>query len=188
MTVLPALMVSSLLALGQAVNPPPEVQNPNPGLRPMQGQRGRGLKQPTPGPNAPIQELQGIFDAFALVQAQRVLQLDDEQYGRFFPKMSRVYQLRRQHGQFRMRVVNEIRRLYGPERGTDAALADAVQRLDDLEAKFGADMRAARLAVDQVLTPRQRAGLRFFEEDMERQKIDFITRSRQGGGHQQALQ
>ena len=44
MTVVPTLMVSSLLAFGQAVNPPPEVQNPNPNLRPVQqqGQRGRG--------------------------------------------------------------------------------------------------------------------------------------------------
>ena len=143
------------------------------------------MNQPNPGPNAPVRELQEVFDAFALVQAQRILQLDDDQYGRFFPKMSRVYQLRRQHGQFRMRAVNEIRRLYGPDRGSDAALADAVQRLEELEMKFGAEMRAARLAVDQVLTPRQRAGLRFFEEDMERQKIEFITRSRQGGAARQ---
>jgi len=163
-------MLSSLLALGQAVGDLGPIQ---------QGQRGRGLNQPNQGPNAPIQELQEVFDAFALVQAQRVLQLDDEQYGQFFPRMSRVYQLRRQHGQFRMRLVNEIRRLYGPQQGTDAVLADAVQRLDALEAKFGAGMRAARQAVDEVLTVRQRAGLRFFEEDMERQKIDFITRSRQ---------
>lgn len=188
MTVLPTLMVSSLLALGQAVNPP-VAQNPNPDLRPVQqGQRGRGLNQ-NPGPNAPIQELQEVFDAFALVQAQRILQLDDEQYGRFFPKMSRVYQLRRGHGQARMRLVNEIRRLYaGPQRGTDAQLADAVGRLDELEGRFVTDMRTLRLAVDEVLTPRQRAGLRFFEEDMERQKIDFITRSRQGGGLSPALQ
>ncbi len=185
MTVLSTLMLSSLLAVGQAINPPPEqIPNPKPDLGPMQqgGMRGR-LNQPNQGSNAPIQELQEVFDAFALVQAQRILQLDDEQYGRFFPKMSRVYQLRRGHGQARMRLVNEIRRLYaGPQRGTDAQLADAVGRLDELEGRFVTDMRALRLAVDEVLTPRQRAGLRFFEEDMERQKIDFITRSRQGGG------
>lgn len=191
MSVLSILMLSSLLAVGQAISPPPEqVPNPQSNLGPMQqgqqGQRGRGLNQPNQGPNAPMQELQEVFDAFALVQAQRILQLDDEQYGRFFPKMSRVYQLRRTHGQARMRLVNEIRRLYaGPQRGTDAQLAEAVARLDALEAQFGNDMRALRLAVDEVMTPRQRAGLRFFEEDMERQKVDFITKSRQGGAARQ---
>lgn len=188
MSVLSTLMLSSLLAVGQAISPPPEqVPNPKPDLGPMQqGQRGRGLNQPNQGANAPMQELQEVFDAFALVQAQRILQLDDEQYGRFFPKMSRVYQLRRTHGQARMRLVNEIRRLYaGPQRGTDVQLAEAVARLDALEAQFGNDMRALRLAVDEVMTPRQRAGLRFFEEDMERQKVDFITRSRQGGAARQ---
>ena len=153
-------------------------------MRPLQGQRGLGPNQPNQRANAPIQELQEIFDAFALVQAQKTLKLDDEQYGRFFPRMSRVYQLRRQHGQLRVRLINEIRRLYGPGRGSDAALADAVQRLDALETRFLPDMRAARQAVDEVLTPRQRAGLRFFEEEMERRKIDFITQARQGGGLQ----
>lgn len=194
MSVLSILMLSSLLAVGQAIGPPPEQSaNPKPDLGPMQqdqqdqqGQRGRGPNQPNQGPNAPMQQLQEVFDAFALVQAQRILQLDDEQYGRFFPKMSRVYQLRRTHGQARMRLVNEIRRLYaGPQRGTDAQLAEAVARLDALEAQFGNDMRALRLAVDEVMTPRQRAGLRFFEEDMERQKVDFITKSRQGGAARQ---
>lgn len=192
MSVLSTLMLSSLLAVGQAIASPPEqVPNPKPDLGPMpqeqqQGQPGRGLNQPNQGPNAPMRELQEVFDAFALVQAQRILQLDDEQYGRFFPKMSRVYQLRRTHGQARMRLVNEIRRLYaGPQRGTDAQLAEAVARLDALETQFGNEMRALRLAVDEVMTPRQRAGLRFFEEDMERQKVDFITRSRQGGAARQ---
>jgi hypothetical protein len=184
MTVLQTLLISSLVAFGQVMNPPPDPANPTVGRGQIQpgGQRGR-MNQPNPGPNVPIQELQEIFDAFALVQAQRILQLDDEQFGRFFPKMSRVYQLRRGHGQARMRLVNEIRRLFnGPQRGTDAALADAVARLDALEARFETDMRLLRQGVDEVLTPRQRAGLRFFEEDMERRKVDYMTQARQGGG------
>lgn len=143
------------------------------------GRAGRG-NLPAGGNN--VQEMQEYFDAFALVQAQRVLRLDDEAYGRFFPKMSRVYQLRRAHGAQRMRVLNEIRRLYNGNAADDAALVAAVNRLDDMDAKFGVEMREARQAVDEVLTTRQRAGLRFFEEDMERQKIDFLTRARQGGG------
>jgi hypothetical protein len=188
MTLMCSLLLTSALAFGQNVgfqdppqNPPPnpKQQNPNqPG-----GNRGRGQANlPAVGPNVPIQELQEYFDTFALMQAQRFLQLDDDQYARFFPRMNRVYQLRRQHGVQRGRLLNEIRRLWGPQRVTEQApFADVLKRLDDLEAKFVADMRAARLALDEVLDVRQRAGLRFFEEDMERQKVDWMTRSRQGG-------
>jgi Spy/CpxP family protein refolding chaperone len=130
----------------------------------------------------PVQQLQAMFDAFALVQAQRVLQLSDEQYQQFFPRMNRLQDLRRQHAQQRGRMVNELRRMWGPQGADDQALAATMGRLDDLETKFRDETRAARTAIDEVLTMRQRAAFRFFEEDMERQKLDFLTRARQGGG------
>ena len=43
----------------------------------QQPQRGRGAGLPAPAQGAPIQELQEMFDAFALVQAQRIMQLND---------------------------------------------------------------------------------------------------------------
>lgn len=155
-------------------------QNP----RLPQNQRGgrQPIGPPNPGPGVPIQQLQTMFDAYTLVQAQKVLQLTDEQYQQFFMRMNRFQDLRRLHTQQRLRLVNELRRMSGPQGADDAALAATMKQLEDVDAKFGQDMRAARAAIDEVLTVRQRAAFRFFEEDMERQKIDFITRSRQGGG------
>lgn len=146
-------------------------------------QRGRGQGLPAARPGMPIQQMQSMFDAYALVQAQRVLQLNDEQYQRFFTRMNRLQDVRRQHTQQRTRLLNELRRKWRPQ-GPEAELIALTRELDDLETTFGNDVRAARLAIDEVLTVRQKAAFRFFEEDMERQKVEFITRSRQGARSQ----
>lgn len=147
----------------------------------QQQQRGRGQGLPAPGPGAPIQELQEMFDAFALVQAQRIMQLNDEQYSRFFTRMKRVQDVRRQHQRQRVRLVNELRRGYGPERADEQVLAERVRVLDELDARFDQELRTAKAAVDEVLSVRQRAAFRFFEQDMEVQKVDYLTRARQPG-------
>ena len=145
-----------------AQEPPPpgqQVNRPN-----AQGQRGRGQGLPAPGPNMTLQDMQSMFDAYALVQAQRVLQLNDEQYQRFF---------------MRMNTLQDLRRLWRDQAG-EADLAGRLRAIDDLDLKFEGALRTARQAIDEALTVRQRAGFRFFEEDMERQKIDFLTRARAG--------
>ena len=141
------------------------------------GQRGRG-QPPVARPGMPVQQLQTMFDAYALVQAQRALQLTDEQYQRFFMRMNRLQDIRRKHTQQRTRLLNELRRKWRPE-ADEGELVALTKQLDDLEATYDNERRSARRAIDEVLTPRQGAFFRFFEEDMERQKIDFITRSRQ---------
>jgi len=149
----------------------------------QQVQRGRGQGGlPNPPSGVSVQELQEMFDAFALVQAQRVLRLSDEQYQRFFVRMNRLQDVRRQHTRQRMRLINELRRMAGPQ-GTadDATISASLAELGGLDEKFAQSLRAARAAIDEVLTVRQRAAFRFFEEDMERQKIEFMTRARQPG-------
>lgn len=146
--------------------------------------QGRGRAQnapPNPPPGVGLQELQEMFDAFVLVQAQRVLQLPDEQYQRFFMRMNRLQDVRRQHTRQRMRMINELRRSFSATGTDDAALTASMKALDDLQGKFEQDVRAARAAIDETLTVRQRARFRFFEEEMERQKIEFLTRARQAG-------
>ena len=174
------LAIVLMLAMAGVPLEPPQGANPQ---RPNQ-QRGRGGELPNPGPGLPIQQLQAMFDAYALVQAQRVLQLTDEQYQQFFPRMNRLQDARRAQIQQRNRLLNELRRLFGPAGGDEAAIGAALKRYEDAEVKAAQDVAAARQAVDEGLTIRQRAAFRFFEEDMERQKIDFITRARQGQGRQ----
>ncbi len=175
--------VVSLIALAPAwpaaaQEPPPpgqQVNRPN-----AQGQRGRGQGLPAPGSNMTLQEMQSMFDAYALVQAQRMLQLNDEQYQRFFMRMNALQDLRRRHNQQRMRLLNELRRLWRGEQSGEADVLARIRAIDDLDLKFEDAIRTARQAIDETLTVRQRAGFRFFEEDMERQKIDFLTRARAG--------
>ncbi len=143
-----------------------------------QGQRGRG-QLPAARPGMALQQMQSMFDAYALVQAQKALRLSDEQYQRFFARLNRLQDVRRRHTQQRTRLLNELRRKWRPETD-EAELVTLTRQLDDLETAYDAEQRVARRAIDEVLTPRQGAFFRFFEEDMERQKIEFITRSRQG--------
>jgi len=176
--------VLALSLLGGVQLPGPQgPQGPPEGPQPpqQQQQRGRGQGLPAPAQGAPIQELQEMFDAFALVQAQRIMQLNDEQYAAFFTRMKRLQDIRRQHTRQRVRLVNQLRRGYGPENADDGRLAEGVRELDALDARFDQDVRAARAAIDEVLTVRQRAAFRFFEQDMEAQKVDYLTRARQGG-------
>ncbi|MEO6224012.1 MAG: hypothetical protein ABIP90_12265 [Vicinamibacterales bacterium] len=167
--------VSPAVALARQDPPPPgQGQRQGGGT----GQRGRG-QLPAVRPGMPLQQMQTMFDAYALVQAQRALQLSDEQYQRFFLRMNRLQDVRRRHTQQRNRLLNELRRRWRPETD-EAELVALTRQLDELENAYDTEHRAVRRAIDEVLTPRQGAFFRFFEEDMERQKIEFITRSRQG--------
>lgn len=177
-----ALMVTAVLAGGPLVSAAYGAESQGAAQRP-QPQRGRaqgGL--PNPAPGVPVQELQQMFDAYALVQAQKLLQLSDEQYQRFFTRMTRLQEIRRQHTRQRMRLLGELRRMAGPQGAADdAALTTSIQALEALDEKFNADRRAARAAIDEALSVRQRASFRIFEEEMDRQKLEFLTRARQSG-------
>ena len=149
----------------------PQVQRPA-------AQRGRGQGLPAVRPGMQIQQLQALFDAHMLVQAQKALQLTDEQYQRFFMRMNRLQDVRRRHIRQRNQLLGELRRKWRPETD-EAELVALTKQLDDIENTFDSEQRTARRALDEVLTPRQVAFFRFFEEDMERQKIEYITRARQ---------
>ena len=171
-----ATLVASTLAVANLSAQEPPSQGQRAGGA---AQRGRG-QLPAPRPGVPVQQLQALFDAHVLVQAQKALQLSDEQYQRFFMRMNRLQEIRRRYTQQRTRMLGELRRKWRPETD-EAELVALTKQLDELETTYDADRRTARRAIDEVLTPRQGAFFRFFEEDMERQKIEFITRSRQGG-------
>ena len=177
-TVLVALVMASVSSLPTLASQDPPRQTAQGGRQGgAMGQRARG-GLPAARPGMPVPQLQAMFDAYALVQAQRALQLSGDQYDRFVSRMTRLLDVRRKHMQQRMRLLGELRRKWRPET-EEAELVALTKQIDDLDMTFDTEQRAARRAVDEVLTPRQGAFLRFFEEDMERQKIDFIIRSRQ---------
>lgn len=139
-----------------------------------QGPQGDGL---TPA------DIQRMFDAVSLLEAQKALDLSDEQYGGFARRMKSLHDVRRRHQNQRNRLLRELAQLTNA--GADEATISAkVQAYDAHEVEAATAMRAAYASVDESLTPRQRARFRLFEEQMERKKLDLLMRARQANRRQ----
>jgi hypothetical protein len=152
------------------------------GAQQRQGRQGRQA-QPAAGlgddPAVTPNEIQRMFDAYALVQAQDQLALGDEQYGRFLARFKALQDVRRRSLQEHTRLVVELRRLLMQGQPDEAQLKDRMQALQDVDMRAIADVRKAYEAIDQTLDVKQQATFRVFEEQMERRKIELITRARQ---------
>ena len=131
-------------------------------------------------------EIQKIFDGYLLVQAQEALGLSDQQFAQLVPRLKALQDTRRRHQQERARILAELMRLTrgpnargGNSTGDDALLKDRLTTLQELDARFAADVRKAYNALDEVLDVRQQARFRVFEEQIERKKLDLLLRARQ---------
>jgi hypothetical protein len=125
-------------------------------------------------------EIQRLFDAYALVQAQAQLKLSDDQYPSFLARYKALQDLRRRSQNERGRIIQDLRRLTMEDaKSDDGQLKDRIKALQDLDAQTAADVRKAYDAVDQVLAVSQQAKFRVFEEQIERRKIDLVTLARQ---------
>lgn len=126
-------------------------------------------------------EIQRLFDAYTVVQAQQALSLDDAEFGRFLPRLKALQETRRRAEVERQRRTNELARMLAPAQNVDdGRLRDHLRALADLDAKAHEDIRAAYAAVEQVLDVRRQARFRVFELQMERRKFELVLRSRRG--------
>jgi hypothetical protein len=166
-------VAASLLLLAGAV--PAGAQVPRPDRPAAQGRAAGGAESGvTPA------EIQRMFDAYALVQAQDQLQLGDEQYSQFLIRYKALQDIRRQALQDHGRIVAELRRLLSNREADEDTLVDRMRALADIDNRRNAEVMEAYREIDQVLDVRQRASFRVFEELMERRKVELITRARQG--------
>jgi hypothetical protein len=124
-------------------------------------------------------EIQRMFDAYALVQAQDQLKLGDEQYPRFLSRFKALQEIRRRAQAERGRTIQELRRLALEPKPDEPLMKDRIKALQDLDVRTAVEIRKAQDAIDQVLDVRQQAQFRGFEELMERRKIELVTRARQ---------
>jgi hypothetical protein len=108
------------------------------------------------------------------------LQLNDEQYSRFLLRYKSLQDVRRRSLQEHTRLVGDLRRLLMQGQQDEAQLKDRMQQLQDVDSRAFAEVKKAYEGIDQVLDVRQQAGFRVFEEQMERRKLELITRARQG--------
>jgi hypothetical protein len=169
------IVVAMVVAVGALTAMPPGVQA-------AQG-RNRVAPAPNGGPAADDAtvspaEIQRLFDAYVVMQAQKELELSDDQFPRFLARVRALQEVRRRGQMQRGRMLQELRRL-SQTTGQDEALRTELKALSDLDARVGTEVRQALDGVDQVLDLRQQARFRVFEEQMERRKVDLLMRARQ---------
>jgi hypothetical protein len=127
-------------------------------------------------------EVQRLFDAYLIVEAQRALDLTDQQYPQFLIRLKALQDTRRRTTQERNQLMQQLQRLTNPRQpsqGTDAQIKERLAALQEVEARTAAEMRKAYNALDEVLEVRQQARFRVFEEQIERRKIELLMRARQ---------
>lgn len=131
-------------------------------------------------------EILNMLDAYAIVQAQQTLQLADSQYGEFVTRLKRLQQTRRRNLQARNGILQELRRLAGPQAAQidEAAIRDRLKALNDHDDRSAGELRRAYQALDEILDARQQARFRLFEEVLERRKIDLLKRAQLGAARQ----
>ncbi|MBS1818978.1 MAG: hypothetical protein JSU08_13680 [Acidobacteria bacterium] len=124
-------------------------------------------------------EIQRLFDAYVVMQAQQELQLSDEQYPKFLAKV-KALQAARQRGQAdRTRILQDLRRLDSASSLDENQARAQLKTLAEVDARTANEVRDALAGIDEVLDVRQRIRFRLFEEQMERRKVDLLMRARQ---------
>jgi hypothetical protein len=153
--------------MGQPQNPPPRGGGPLPGL---------DNGDMTPG------EIQRLFDAYLVMEAQQALGLTDQQYPQFLVRLRTLQETRRRTLQERAQLMGQLQRMTNPRQQKPVDEAEVKSRLTalhELETRTATDLRRAYTALDEVLDVRQQARFRVFEEQIERRKIELLMRARQ---------
>lgn len=129
-------------------------------------------------------EIQRLFDAYVIMQAQQELELSDEQYPKFLAKVKALQAVRQKGLADRARVLQDLRRLDNAQSLDENQARTQLRALADIEARMANEVRDALNGIDEVLDTRQRLRFRIFEEQMERRKVDLLLRARQGRARQ----
>ena len=133
-------------------------------------------------------EVQQLFDAFELVRAQEMLDLTDDQYPQFVAKLKGVQDVRREAQQQRMRILRDLQQLANQDGVDDAELQKSLDLLKALEGEIAEARTSAYDDLDSVLTVRQRARFRMFEQAMERRRLDLLMRARRSPSRRPSAQ
>ena len=174
-SVLTIILVPMLSLAAFAQEPQTVIQNPPPAPR---GGPLAGLDNGNMNPG----EIQRLFDAYLVMEAQQALALTDQQYPQFLIRLKTLQETRRRTTQERNQLMGQLQRLTNPrnqQQGTEAQVKERLTALQELESRTAAEMRKAYNALDEVLDVRQQARFRVFEENIERRKIELLMRARQ---------
>ncbi|HUQ86183.1 MAG TPA: hypothetical protein VM096_01410 [Vicinamibacterales bacterium] len=127
-------------------------------------------------------EIQKLFDAYLVMEAQQALQLTDQQYPQFLMRLRTLQDTRRRNLQERNQLMGQLQRLTNPrlpKPTEESEIKAQLTSLQELESRTAAEMRKAYNGIDEVLDVRQQGRFRVFEEQIERRKIELLVRARQ---------
>ncbi len=128
-------------------------------------------------------QVQQLFDAMLVMQAQEVLSLSEQQYAQFLTRLKVLQDTRRRNQQERARLINELQRLTNARNMrpnvNEAMMKERLSALQELESRSAAESRKAYNAIDEILDVYQQARFRVLEEQIERRKLELVGRARQ---------
>ena len=132
-------------------------------------------------------ELQRLFDAYFVMEAQQALGLSDTQYPPFLTRLRALQSTRRRHLAARAALLSELQRMTTPRAGRQAeesAIRERLTALKELDSRSAAENRKAYADLDALLDARQQARFRVFEAQIERRKLELMLRARQNARQQ----
>jgi Spy/CpxP family protein refolding chaperone len=141
--------------------------------------RGAGKAANPDAPGVTPGDVQKMFDAYALMQAQEQLKIPDEKFTPFLTRFKALQEVRRQTLQTRTGIIVKLRELGAATSVDEAQIKEQLKALQELETRSAADAKKGYESIDQVLDVRQQAKFRVFEELMERRKLELVMRARQ---------
>lgn len=147
---------------------------------PAAGQPDARPPMDAPGEFSPG-EIQRLFDAMLVADAERALELSDKQYPEFLTRLRALQETRRSNQLQRVKLMVELQRLSNPRnpKPDDATLKERLTALQELESRSAAELRRSYNAIDEILDLRQQARFRVLEEQLERRKLELLMRARQ---------
>ena len=152
------------------------------------GAQGRGTggerAQVPPGGRGGVspREVQAQFDAYVVAQAEEALQVNEEQYPQFVRRVRNLQNVRRQARIERTRLIQRLNMsLRGGRQGAaeQTDLTAAIRAIDEHERATLGEVQKAYAALDEVLTPWQRARFRVLEDQLEQKKVQMMMRAQQ---------
>ena len=179
------LLGLSVVPDGQAATPRQDgevVQAPARG--PRAGGPARGGRRGAPAAATPTADsAEVLFERYVRRQARVALQLSSEEMRVVEPRLAALQATRRRLLRERQRHLNQLAQATRTGGGGNPEVVR--ERLDAFEAfKLRADteLRDAVQAVEQVLSVEQRARFAVFERQMERRKLELMSRARREAG------
>jgi hypothetical protein len=119
-----------------------------------------------------------MVDAYLVSNLQESLGLDDAQFAKAIPVVTKLQSERRSYFVERTRTVREMRRLLHQGGASESEVLDLLKQLKALDVEGPAQSRKNLDALDALLTPVQQAKFRVLEMEVEQRMRELMNRAR----------